>query len=83
MRGRSLFSGEIGDQILWVMRGDRCLMWEIGDQVLDVRGDRCLMLRFRRSGFVDGEGRSLFDGEIGDRVLVVSGDSYSTTYQIC
>jgi hypothetical protein len=37
-----------------------------------VRGDRCLILRFRRSGFVGDEGRSLFDVErIGDRVLCV------------
>ena len=31
-----------------------------------LRGDRCFMWRFRRSGF-GGEWRSLFDGEMGDR----------------
>ncbi len=35
-----------------------------------LRGVRCLILRFGRSGFVGDEGRSLFDGEIGDRVLL-------------
>jgi|JFJP01.1.fsa_nt_gi hypothetical protein len=40
VEGRSLFDVErIGDRVLWVMRGDRCLM-----------------LRFRRSGFVGDEG---------------------------
>jgi len=34
--------------------------WAIG--FWEMRGrDRCLMLRFRRSGFVGIEGRSLFD----------------------
>jgi hypothetical protein len=45
------------------------------------KGDRYFILRFRRSGFVDGEGRSLFDvgnrrsgfmgGEKGDRCLML------------
>ncbi|WP_190303481.1 hypothetical protein [Pseudanabaena sp. UWO311] len=35
---------------LWVVNGDRCLMWGKGDRVLGVGGDRCLILRFRRSG---------------------------------
>ena len=33
------------------------------------KGDRCLILKFRRSDFAGVEGRSPFDvGEIGDRV---------------
>ena len=41
-----------------------------------VRGDRWLIYRFRRSGFVGVEGRSLFDlMEIGDRVLGDEGRS--------
>ena len=48
---------------------------EFFKQPCGVRGDRCLMWRFRRSGFVGGEGRSLFGEGIGDRFLwVVSGD---------
>ena len=40
-----------------------------------VRGDRCLVGK-RRSGFVSGEGRSLFDVEgKGDRVLGGEGRS--------
>jgi hypothetical protein len=33
---RSLFFDfeGIGDRVLWVMSGDRCLMWEIGDRFL-------------------------------------------------
>ncbi|MEI6332440.1 MAG: hypothetical protein WCP16_24625 [Pseudanabaena sp. ELA645] len=33
MKGRSLFDVEIGDRVLWVVRGDRCLLWGIGDRV--------------------------------------------------
>ncbi len=37
--GRSLFDvEEIGDRVLWVVRGDRCLMWGIGDRVLGFEG---------------------------------------------
>jgi hypothetical protein len=54
---------------LWVVRGDRWLMWEIGDRVLVGRGNRWLMWGNRRSFFVGDEGRSLFVREIGDRVL--------------
>jgi hypothetical protein len=43
------------------MRGDRCLMWSLGDRFVGVEGRSLFDLRFRRSGFVGGEGRSLFD----------------------
>ena len=69
----------IGVRVLWVVRGDRCLMWEIGDRVLWGRslfgegiGDRVLGVVGRSLfGFewvgdrvLGGEGRSLFDFEI-------------------
>ncbi|MFM7601338.1 MAG: hypothetical protein ACKO7R_09100 [Pseudanabaena sp.] len=42
---------------LLVMRGDRCLIWEIGDQFLWlVLGRSLLDLRNRRSDFVVGVG---------------------------
>jgi len=29
---------DIGDQVLYVLRGDRFLMWGIGDRILGVEG---------------------------------------------
>ncbi len=38
---RSLFDVGIGDRVLWVVRGDRCLMLGKGDRGLwGLRGDR-------------------------------------------
>jgi len=75
VRGRSLFDVEIGDRVLgdegrsglWVMWGDRCLMWGKGDRVLWVVRVRSL---FDDEGIGDRvlwvlRGRSLFD--VGNR----------------
>ena len=56
---RSLF--DMGEYAIgrWVVRGEIAVLMlgEVGDRACgEVRGDRCLMLRFRRSGFVGDEG---------------------------
>jgi len=37
----------IGDRVLWVVRGDRCLIWGNRRSGFVGVGDLCLMLRFR------------------------------------
>ncbi len=62
MKGRSLFDVVgIGDRVLWVMKGRSLFdVVGIGDRVLWVLRVRSLFgLRFRRSGCMGDEGRSV------------------------
>ena len=47
---------EMGDRVLWVLRGDRCLMWGIGDRGYEGEGRSLFGVGNRRSGFVGVEG---------------------------
>ena len=52
----------IGDQVLCVLKGDRCLMWSLVDRVLWVLRVRSLFdVGNRRSGLWVVRGQSLFD----------------------
>ncbi len=61
MRKRSLFDVGKWRSGLWVLKGDRCLVWGTGDRVLGDEGGDCCLMREIGDRVLGVEGRSLFD----------------------